>query len=110
MKQQNIFNIALKATTLVILLTAIIASVTVYNTPMKESVGRVLLFVSVISGVLLIMEAFLFGNRTRKAIAKMSTQLSKTERDSLLHFPAPVIIIDEDNTIVWYNKLFGIQV
>ena len=110
MKSKNIFNVALKATTAVILLTAIVASIMVYNTPMKESSGKVLLFVTIISGILLILEAFLFGSRTKKTIAKMSTQISRTERDSLLHFPAPVIIIDDDNTIVWYNKLFGIQV
>ena len=36
--------------------------------------------------------------------------ISKTERDSLLNFPAPAIIIDSENVIVWYNRLFGRQV
>lgn len=33
--------------------------------------------------------------------------ISKTERDSLLNFPAPAIIIDSENVIVWYNRLLA---
>ena len=110
MKNYNIFQIITKATTTVILLTAIIASYMVFDTPMSETKGRMLLFVSITCGLLFIAETVLFWNKTKKAIAKMSTQISKTERDSLLNFPAPVIIIDDDDTIVWYNKLFGAQV
>lgn len=110
MKNYNIFQVVMKATTAVVLLSAIIASFMVYDTPMSENKGRLLLFVSITGGVLLAMETIIFWNRTKKTIAKMSTQISKTERDSLLNFPAPVIIIDENDTIVWYNKLFGTQV
>ena len=51
-----------------------------------------------------------FHNHTRKYVAKLSTMISKTERDSLLNFPAPAIIIDSENVIVWYNRLLGRQV
>ncbi|MBP1533099.1 MAG: DHH family phosphoesterase, partial [Ruminococcus sp.] len=31
-------------------------------------------------------------------------------RDSLVHFPAPCVIIDKEKTIVWFNKLFESKV
>lgn len=107
MKNFNGFQIVVKATTAVILLTSIIASYLVYDTPMSEGKGQVLLTISIICAVLFLLETIVFWDKTRKYIAKMSTMISKTERDSLLNFPAPVIIIDESNTIVWYNKLFS---
>ena len=110
MKGYNNFQLVIRITTAVIMLAAVISSFMVYDTPSTEGKGKVLLIVSVGAALLLIAETILFWDRTKKYIAKMSTMISRTERDSLLNFPAPVIIIDEDNTIVWYNKLFGVQV
>ena len=49
---------------------------------------------SVAAAVLWVLEEVVFHNHTRKYVAKLSTMISKTERDSLLNFPAPAIIID----------------
>ncbi len=110
MKGYNNFQLVIRITTAVVMFAAVISSFMVYDTPSTERKGKILLIVSVVSALLLTAETILFWDKTKKYIAKMSTMISRTERDSLLNFPAPVIIIDEDNTIVWYNKLFGIQV
>lgn len=110
MKSFNNFQIATRITTAVLMLAAVIASIIVYDTPSTKSQGEVLLIVSLTASLIFIAETILFWDRTKKYIAKMSTMISKTERDSLLNFPAPVIIIDEDYNIIWYNKLFGVQV
>lgn len=110
MKNNTILQIVMKATTALILLTALIASYMVYDTPMSKTKGTVLLFISIAGGVLLIGETVFFWDSTKKMIAKISTQITRTERDSLLNFPAPVIIIDYDGTVIWYNKLFCKQV
>lgn len=89
---------------------SIIASYSVYDTPLTADRGKALLCVSIIAAVLIVLETVLFRNSNKKYIAKLSTKISKTERDSLLNFPAPAIIIDNSDTIVWYNRLFGRQV
>lgn len=110
MKGNSGVQFLLRITTFVVVLSALVASFSLYQTPTTRSMGSVMLLVSVSSAVLLILEAVIFKNSTKRIIAKMSTQISRTERDSLLNFPAPAIIIDNNNTIVWYNKLFGSQV
>ncbi len=107
MKRYNFLQVIIRTTTLIILLTAIISSFMVYDTPMNQNKGGVLLFISIAGGILLVGETVLFWDKSKKMIAKLSSQISKTERDSLLNFPAPVIIIDDDGVIMWYNRLFG---
>ena len=107
MKRYNFLQVIIRTTTLIILLTAIISSFMVYDTPMNQNKGGVLLFISIAGGILLVGETVLFCDKSKKMIAKLSSQISKTERDSLLNFPAPVIIIDDDGVIMWYNRLFG---
>ncbi|MBQ9376005.1 MAG: DHH family phosphoesterase [Ruminococcus sp.] len=110
MKSFNNFQIITRVTTAVILLAAVISSIILYDTPSTTSQGKVLLFISIIAGLILGAETFLFWDRTKKYIVKTSTMITKTERDSLLNFPAPVIIVDEEYNIIWYNKLFSVQV
>ena len=110
MKGFNNFQIITRITTAVILFSAIVSSYILYDTPVTESQGKTLLWISIIAGIILGAETVLFWDRTKKYIAKTSTMISKTERDSLLNFPAPVIIVDEEFNIIWYNKIFAVQV
>ena len=110
MKHYNFLQIVIRSTTFLIVLAAIISSFMVYDTPMNQGKGGVLLFISITGSILLVGESVLFWDKSKKMIAKISSQISKTERDSLLNFPAPVIIIDDDGVIMWYNKLFGKEV
>ena len=106
----NAFQLIFGLTVTVVALSAIIGGVLLHGVPSRSKSGSVLIVVSVAGILLLLLETFISRNQTMKYIAKMSTMISKTERDSLLNFPAPAAIIDADNIIVWYNKLFGKQV
>ncbi len=110
MKSNNGFQIIIRITVFVTALAALIGAFMLHSTPSRRESGSVLIIVSVIAAILLLLEAFVFRNQTKKYVAKLSTMISRTERDSLLNFPAPAIIIDAENVIVWYNRLFGRQV
>ncbi|MBQ7989664.1 MAG: DHH family phosphoesterase [Oscillospiraceae bacterium] len=40
-------------------------------------------------------------------VSEMEAQLDMTISDSLEKFPAPALIIDEEGTIIWFNKAFS---
>ncbi|MBR1739586.1 MAG: DHH family phosphoesterase [Ruminococcus sp.] len=90
----------------VIAICALVASFSLHRIDDKKSLGGVLVFVSCVTTMILLLEAFVFRGQTRKSIAKLSTMITRTERESLLHFPAPCVIVDGMNTIVWFNRLF----
>lgn len=107
MKGANGIQALIRLTTAVTAAVSIIASVMLYQVPRTEKQGQVLLALSIVMTILLVLEYLLFGNNTQKYIAKSAAQITKTEQDSLLNFPAPAAIIDSENNIVWYNRLFG---
>lgn len=110
MKGYNGLQVIMNITAAVIALGNLIASFMLRNTPSGKDAGRFLLIIAILGALLLLLEFFFFRNNTKKYIAKMSTMISKTERDSLLNFPAPAVIIDSTNTIVWYNKAFSVGI
>lgn len=110
MKSNNGLQLIMKITVAVTALAALVGAFILHSTPSRRESGNVLIMVSVTAVILLVAEEFFFHNYNRKYIAKLSTMISKTERDSLLNFPAPAIIIDSADVIVWYNRLFGRQV
>ena len=75
-----------------------------------EMSAQILMGLSIAVFVVLVAEFICFGRSTKQLIAKSLAELNRTEKESLLNFPAPAIIVDSDNSIVWYNKLFGSKV
>jgi c-di-AMP phosphodiesterase-like protein len=69
-----------------------------------------LMIASITASVLLVCEYVFFESSTKKYIAKSAALLNKTEKESMLNFPAPAVIVDSDYSIVWYNRLFGKKV
>ena len=110
MKGKNGYGVLLNATVILLALSSLIGAIILHHYVPESSSGSVMIIISVSGIMLLAFELLVFKNQTRKYIAKMSTSISKTERDSLLNFPAPAVIVDSNNVIVWYNKLFGRQV
>ncbi len=104
------FDTVIKVTTAALGVAALVASYLVMDNPGSSGTGKTLLVISILTILLLIAETFFFRGRLRRLVAKTSSMITKTERESLLHFPAPVIIIDADRTIVWYNRRFGSEV
>lgn len=107
MKGTTGVQLLIKITTAAISAAALASSCILMRAPSTESEGGALLACSIVCSVLLILEYIFFGSSTQKYIAKSASQLNSTEKESLLNFPEPAVIIDSQKCIVWYNKLFG---
>lgn len=90
----------------VVALTSVIASWNMYNTPSKSSFGAVLLTVSLAGAVVVIVMTFISSSLLRKHILRTTSDITRTEKESLYNFPAPVAIIDDKKQIIWVNKEF----
>lgn len=110
MKGTTGFQVLIKLTTAVSALASVIASYMLSQSPRTEGEGKALFAVAVIAAALLVLEYIFFGSTTKKYIAKTAAMINRTEKESLLNFPAPAVIIDENNSIVWYNRHFGRKV
>ncbi|MGN0632370.1 MAG: DHH family phosphoesterase [Oscillospiraceae bacterium] len=110
MKGTTGFQLLIKLTTAVSAAVSISASYMLSQVPRTESTGHTLLIVSIVLTAMLILEYVIFGSNTSKYIAKTAAMINKTEKESMLNFPAPAVIIDSENRIVWYNRLFGKKV
>ncbi len=56
--------------------------------------------------VLMIVQIILAQRNIHKFIAQMDMEINSMERDTLFNFPLPTIIVDAENTVIWYNKGF----
>ena len=110
MKRSNGLNALIRLTIAVVALSGLISAYLLNRSPDYTTSGKVLLTLCVISVLLLIFEGIVFQNHTRKSIAKLATAISKTEKNSLMNFPAPAVIIDSKATILWYNKRFAMDI
>lgn len=82
----------------------------IYEMTDHKKLGLVLLSCTALCFVLLTVEMIIFFKNRIKYIAKMSKDISMTQRETLYNFPAPVFIIDENNIIVWINSRFDKEV
>ena len=110
MKGLNVLDIVIKVTTGLLAAASLTASIIAYDTPSTAGKGKAMLVITIFLVLVLIAEFIAFRGRTIRTVAQMSSHITKTERESLLHFPAPVIVIDTDGTIIWYNRRFGTEV
>lgn len=90
----------------VVSVSAILASLTVYNTPMNETNGTVLLTISGIAVVSLVVALILFYRNFSKIVSKTARDVSSSQRESMYNFPAPAFIFNKNNVIIWTNVLF----
>lgn len=91
-------------------LTAVAGSWSLYSSPSTRGFGAVLLVVSLLCTVITLFMMIFSGRTTKKYISSMTTAITKTEKESLNKFPAPVFIIDDKKTIVWCNEEFEREV
>lgn len=82
----------------------------IYEMTDYRKLGLVLLTVTAVCFVLFTVEMIIFFRNRIKYIAKMSKDISITQRETLYNFPAPAFIIDENNIIVWINSRFDKEV
>ena len=53
-----------------------------------------------------LLQAFIAKNNIYKFISKLDHRINQTASDALYIFPASSVIINDEGTIVWYNKFF----
>lgn len=53
-----------------------------------------------------LLQAFIAKNNIYKFISKLDHKINQTASDALYIFPASSVIINDEGTIVWYNKFF----
>lgn len=107
MKRSNGLSLVVRITIAAVALSGLISAYLLRKSPDYSGSGKVLLTICVISVLLLIFEAIVFQNHTKRSIAKLATLISRTEKNSLMNFPAPAVIIDAKKTILWYNRRFA---
>ena len=107
MKRFNGLSLLIRITIAAVALSGLISAFLLKRSPDYSGSGKVLLTICVVSVLLLIFEAIVFQNQTKKSIAKLATLISRTEKNSLMNFPAPAVIIDAKKTILWYNRRFA---
>ncbi len=77
------------------------------QTGVNETRGKLLVGMSIAIIIMLVIEFIYLGRSTKSIIAKTVSQFNKNEKESLMNFPAPALVLDKENCIIWYNKLFG---
>lgn len=90
----------------VIALTALIASWNMYRSPDSSQFGLVLFIVAVLGIVAVAIMWVVNGIALKKFIIQRTKEITQTEKESLLNFPAPMVIIDDAKQIVWMNRDF----
>ncbi|MFA5659551.1 MAG: DHH family phosphoesterase [Oscillospiraceae bacterium] len=102
MKGRNGF--VLKTIVLTLSVCAVSASAAMIN--YQKTPALVLLGVSLASSLLVLIEYFIASRNIKKYILRMNREISATEKESLKNFPAPAVIIDEKNIVLWFNRRF----
>ena len=107
MKKTNGLSALIKLTIAAVALSGLISAFLLKRAPGYTGSGKVLMIICIISVLLLIFEAIVFKNFTKKNVTRLAAAISRKEKNSLMNFPAPAVIIDSKATILWYNKRFA---
>ena len=108
MKMKNIF--ALRLIIVILSVCAVAVSALLMISDPQNHIVWIICSLCIASVVALLVEAVISSKNLRKYITQMDKEIALTERESLYNFPAPAIIIDDENVIVWYNRLYEDQV
>lgn len=85
---------------------AVASSVFLYISPEGETLGAVLLAASAVCSSALAVTLVIASRRYVRNVSRFAKKLTTSQRDSLYNFPAPAVIINDNNEIVWTNMLF----
>lgn len=104
------FSVFVYATFAVVALCAVGSSWYLNTTTGNETVGAVLLGVSIAATLVLAVALAIEGRNYTKNLSRFAGNLTKSQRDSLYRFPAPTVIVNGENEIVWANLSFEKEV
>jgi c-di-AMP phosphodiesterase-like protein len=60
--------------------------------------------------ILLAVATILFYRNPIRQITKMNAQLEHSAAEYMISIPAPISVLNEDGTCIWYNQLFSEQI
>ncbi len=99
-KKGTLFSIAL----FLVIICAIVSSLIIINP--EDFTSFILLVIAGVSSITIIIQLLFYLKNNHRYILEMNKGIIKTQKESLYYFPAPAIIMDEKNYIVWYNRFF----
>ena len=59
-----------------------------------------------ILSIAFLLQTFIAKNNIYKFVSKLDHRINQTASDALYLYPAASVIINDEGTIVWYNKFF----
>lgn len=100
-------QLLIRITTVLLAIFAIIGAYDGISGP-SGSAGSTFVFIAIILlSALLIVENIAYSKNLKRTVYKLTARLGKNEKHSMQDFPAPAVIIDNDNDIVWCNDCFN---
>ena len=100
-------QLLIRITTVLLAVFAIIGAYDGISGP-PSTAGSTFVFIAIILlAALLIVENVAYSKNLKRTVYKLTARINNNEKHSMQEFPAPAVIIDRDNDIVWYNDRFG---
>jgi len=100
------FTLAVYVLFAVVAVCGVASSIILYISPEGEMLGAILLTVAVFSAIGLATMLVIASRNYIRNVSKFAKNLTTSQRDSLYNFPAPTVIINDNEEIVWTNMLF----
>ena len=98
----------IRITTFVLAVFSLIAAFG-YNSKGDSAGSGVIIAVIIILIVLLVLENISYSKHLKRTVSKLSSRIKNNEKESLQRFPAPTVIVDADNDIIWANDKFAYE-
>ncbi len=98
-------QLLIRITTFILALFSLIAAFG-YNNKASSSWSVIVIAVILILSVLLVIENISYGKHLKRTVAKLSARIKNNDKESLQNFPAPAVLIDSDEDILWVNDSF----
>ena len=98
-------QLLIRITTLILAVFSLIAAFG-YNSSVHSGVSKVIILINFVLIAFLVLENISYGKHLKRTVAKLSSMIKNNEKESLRHFPSPVVIVDSDGDIISANEFF----
>lgn len=102
-------QIPILAAFLLLSLSSVFTSVYIIAGNGAKNIGMAALVISLLAIAVISVYLVISENNNLRYIAKMSRDLRVAQRETLYNFPAPVLIVDKNRTVIWVNDAFSKQ-
>ncbi len=98
-------QLLIRITTLILAVFSLIAAFG-YNDRASSGFSKLIIIIMIILIAFLVLENIAYGKHLKRTVSKLSSMIKSNEKESMRRFPAPAVIIDSDNDILWANDFF----